>query len=172
MATAIKIWEISGGTLKSPISGDFSANYVESQLEDLIVNNPELLGEGVLIIDRQRDIAGVGRIDLLGIEDDGGLVIVELKRDLTSRQAVAQALDYASWLDLESPQRIATFADEFLKKTQNKNLSEAFSEKFDTDLPEVNCQNHRILLVRCSFLTKSKRHVGTRGERQWRLRPC
>ena len=39
----------------------------------------------------KRDIPGVGIFDLLCIDADGKVVIVELKRDKTPREAVAQA---------------------------------------------------------------------------------
>jgi RecB family endonuclease NucS len=68
-------------------------------LEEWICRNPELLGDRLLVIDRQRNISGVGQLDLLAIDEAGTLVVIELKRDRTPREAVAQVLDYASWLD-------------------------------------------------------------------------
>ena len=167
MPTAIKIWEISGETLKSAVSDELSTRYIEAELENWIANNTELLGEEILIIDRQRDVPGVGRIDLLGIDRDGTVVIVELKRDRASREAVAQALDYASWLDSESPETVEAFADDYLKKTSNKNLSDTFSEKFGADggLPEIACQNHRILLVAARLDVSAERIINYLAER-------
>ena len=40
-----------------------------------------------------------GRIDLLAIAPDASLVLIDLKRDRTPREVVAQALDYASWVE-------------------------------------------------------------------------
>ncbi|MFC1755719.1 DUF91 domain-containing protein, partial [Thermoproteota archaeon] len=37
-------------------------------------------------------------IDLLAIDENGNLIIIELKRDKTPREVVAQALDYATWV--------------------------------------------------------------------------
>jgi hypothetical protein len=165
MATAIKIWEVADQTLKPTLNDAFSATHLEAELEGWIVNSPDLIGEEILIIDRQREIPGVGRIDLLGIEGDGTLLIVELKRDLTSREAVAQALDYASWLDSELPQTIVAFADEYLGKCVGKTLNEVFSDKFHVDVPEISCQKHRILLVAARLDGSAERIINYLGER-------
>ncbi len=37
-----------------------------------------------------------GRVDLLALDSKGALYVIELKRDKTPRDVVAQALDYAS----------------------------------------------------------------------------
>jgi RecB family endonuclease NucS len=67
-------------------------------VEGWIAKQPELLGLEILVIGRQVASDFGGRIDLLGIDADGNLVIVELKRDRTPREIVAQVLDYASWV--------------------------------------------------------------------------
>jgi hypothetical protein len=40
-----------------------------------------------------------GRIDLLAIAPDGALVLIELNRNRTPREVVAQSLDYAGWVE-------------------------------------------------------------------------
>ena len=69
----------------------------EKLLEDILAHSPEVLMEGLTIIGRQNETAG-GPLDLLGLDDDGKLVVFELKRGELTRDAVAQVLDYASWL--------------------------------------------------------------------------
>jgi len=68
----------------------------ERMLEDMIVAAPRLLSDEWMLIGRQEDTGFGGRIDLLAIAPDGTLVLIELKRDRTPREVVAQALDYAS----------------------------------------------------------------------------
>ena len=54
-------------------------------------------------------------IDLLCMDCEGNLVIVELKRDETPRDVVAQALDYGSWVkDLEA-EKIREIAANYFK---------------------------------------------------------
>ncbi|MGY8831654.1 MAG: endonuclease NucS domain-containing protein, partial [Pseudomonadales bacterium] len=68
----------------------------EQMLEDMIVSAPRLLSEEWMLIGRQESTGLGGRIDLLAIAPDASLVLIELKRDRTPRDVVAQALDYAS----------------------------------------------------------------------------
>jgi hypothetical protein len=48
-----------------------------------------------MLIGRQEDTGFGGRVDLLAVAPDGAVVLVELKRDRTPREVVAQAVDYA-----------------------------------------------------------------------------
>ena len=70
----------------------------EQLLEDMIVAAPQLLSDEWMLIGRQEGTGFGGRIDLLAIAPDGTLVLIEIKRDRTPREVVAQALDYASWV--------------------------------------------------------------------------
>lgn len=70
----------------------------EDTLEDLLVTHPEVLEPGVTLVGRQTPTAG-GPLDLLGVDTDGRLVVFELKRGTLRRDAVTQAIDYASALD-------------------------------------------------------------------------
>src|ERR1700726_1236249 len=78
----------------------------EQLLEDMIVASPEILSDQWMIIGRQEDTGFGGRIDLLGIAPDGTLILIELKRDRTPRQVVAQAIDYATWLEALDAQEV------------------------------------------------------------------
>ena len=70
----------------------------EQLLEDMIVRQPEILAEDWLLIGRQVHTSHGGFIDLLAIDNQGSLILIELKREKTPREVVAQALDYASWV--------------------------------------------------------------------------
>ena len=54
--------------------------------------------EGLTLVGRQTPTEG-GPLDLLGVDADGRLVVFELKRGTLSRDAVAQVVDYASYLN-------------------------------------------------------------------------
>jgi hypothetical protein len=144
MPTAVKVWEVVKDSLHPVTSDSFARDHLEKQLETWVAEDPSILGDRVLIIARQKHIPGVGPLDLLGIDQDGTLTIIELKRDRTPREAVAQALDYASWLDSADEETIREWAAEYLKRP----LDEAFVDYFAAeDLPEISCQRHRIVLV-------------------------
>ena len=67
----------------------------EAKLEDLLVRSPGLLMDNLVLIGRQVPTEG-GPLDLLGVDEDGRLVVFELKRGTLTREAVAQVVDYAS----------------------------------------------------------------------------
>lgn len=83
MATEIKVWEIVQGHVKAVEDASLASEHLESDLETWIAESPDILGERLLVIDRQREIEAVGRLDLLCIDPSGKLVIIELKRDRT-----------------------------------------------------------------------------------------
>src|SRR5215813_10856871 len=79
----------------------------EQQLEDMIIAASEMLSAEWLLIGRQEQTGYGGRVDLLAIAPDASLVLIELKRNRTPREIVAQALDYASWVEKLTADRIA-----------------------------------------------------------------
>ena len=89
------IWKVGD----QPVSLTLSALPSEQLLEDMIVRAPEILSGQWMLIGRQEQTGQGGRIDLLAIAPDASLVLIELKRDRTPREIVAQALDYASWVE-------------------------------------------------------------------------
>ena len=70
----------------------------EVMIQDWVRDNLGLVGISGVVIGREVTIANRGRIDLLAMDKDGSLIIIELKRDRTPREIVAQVLDYASWV--------------------------------------------------------------------------
>lgn len=127
----------------------------EDRLEEWIAVDSSLLGLNVLIIARQLRTPTGGRIDLLAIDQQGNLLILELKRDRTPREVVAQALDYASWVSGLLPNQIEDFAREYLEKP----LAEAFHERFETYLPEILNNDHQIVIVASVLDDSSERIV-------------
>ena len=68
-------------------------------LQEWIAKNPDVLGEELLII--QKEFQGFNdtkeRLDLLALDKDGGIVVIENKLDDTGRDVVWQALKYTSY---------------------------------------------------------------------------
>jgi len=79
----------------------FKDSRQEADLEILLENNPEYFFErsNVLMIGRQVTTNLNTFIDLLGIDKAGNTVVVELKREKTPRETVAQLLEYASFVE-------------------------------------------------------------------------
>jgi hypothetical protein len=160
MATEMKIWRVSDQKKLELIQEvPFPANNLEKDLESWIENSPEILGEDLLVVARQL-VTPVGRLDLLCIDSDCMPVIVELKRDSTPREAIAQSLDYASWLDTLSEDEFRGLTKPYLTKP----LEEAFSEHFDK-LLKIDCQKHRIILVAPKLDAAAERIINYLAER-------
>ncbi len=116
MPTEMRVWEMSQDHLIPIGDVPFEADHLEKDLETLIEKTPSIIGDDLLVIARQLHTETGGIIDLLCIDNRGVLVLVEAKRDATPREAVAQALDYASWLDTADKSRIEETSKSFLKE--------------------------------------------------------
>ena len=102
----IKIWTIDGSGIKEiQPTGQTES---EQWLEENLVDRPELLMPGLTLVGRQTQTEG-GPLDLLGVDSDGRLALFELKRGRLSRDAVAQIVDYASYLEGMSPGALADY---------------------------------------------------------------
>lgn len=105
MSVEMAIWRMTDSGPR-PIA--FRGLDRESRLEDMVVADPSLTGLDVLVIGRQVTTAFGGFIDVLGVDVDGRLHVLELKRDRTPREVVAQTLDYATWAQDLSLEDVAT----------------------------------------------------------------
>ncbi|MCS6328561.1 MAG: DUF91 domain-containing protein [Nitrospira sp.] len=130
----------------------------EQQLEDMIVTDPRILSNEWMLIGRQERTSHGGCIDLLAIAPDGSLVLIELKRDRTPRETIAQALDYASWLEELTSEKIAQIYQRF---SGGGNLDEAFHARFTVELDEdaLN-QSHQVIIVAAELDPATERIVG------------
>lgn len=80
---------------------EFKEENKEIDLEILLENNPEYFFENskILIIGRQVTTNLNTFIDLIGIDEHGNTVVIELKRDKTPRDTLTQLIEYASFID-------------------------------------------------------------------------
>lgn len=135
----------------------------EQMLEEMIVAQPRILSSEWMLIGRQVDTGYGGRLDLLAIAPDGSLVLVELKRDRTPREVVAQALDYASWLAKQEADDIAAIYGRF---SGGRGLSSDFRERFGQTLDEETLnESHQIVIVAATLDASSERIVNYLNDR-------
>lgn len=121
------------------------------------MTSPQILSAEWMLIGRQEQTGLGGRIDLLAIAPDASLVLIELKRNRTPREIVAQALDYASWVEQLTAEKIAQIYQRFSK---GKNLDEAFKRQFGTELDEETLnESHQIILVAAELDDSTERIV-------------
>lgn len=147
------IWRV--GDQPKPLDTTTLIN--EQQLEDMIVRAPNIISGELMLIGRQEQTGFGGRIDLLAIAPDASLVLIELKRDRTPREIVAQALDYASWVEQLTAEKITQIYQRF---TKGGNLDVAFKDHFGAELDEETLnQSHQIILVASELDNSTERII-------------
>jgi len=114
----------------------FKVENREADLENLLKNNPEYFFEDskILIIGRQITTNLDSSLDLLGIDKSGNTIIVELKRDKTPRETIAQLVEYASFIEnLDYSQLNEIYQD---YAGENISLEEYHQQYFQNELEE------------------------------------
>ena len=153
MPSEMKLWQIRDNQPKHIAQGSLD---LESRLENWLRDDIGMVSDNLLVIGQQVETAYGGVIDLLAIDSSGDLVILELKRDRTPRDIVAQALDYASWVQGMGHDDVIACASDFF---EDKTLEQAFRDKFGEGLPEVINERHRIYIVASSLDSATERIV-------------
>jgi hypothetical protein len=152
------IWKVAA----KPEQLAVSSLATEQLLESMIVAAPSMLSDEWLLIGRQVDTGHGGRIDLLGIAPDGSLVLIELKRNRTPRDVVAQALDYAGWVKKLETEDIARIYARF---APGKDLAEDFRARFGGELDEETLnESHQIIVVATELDDSTERIVNYLSE--------
>ena len=98
----------------------------EAHLEKAIENDIGLIDGNLLLIGRQVTTGYGKKIDLLAINFDGDLVVIEIKRDKTPREIVAQTLDYASWILKLAYDEITEIHDAYFHDAERDYLARAW----------------------------------------------
>ena len=135
----------------------------ESKLESILAADISVVDPDLLLIGRQVPTSYGKFVDLLAIDSNGRVVVLELKRDRTPRDAVAQLLDYGSWArELEDEDLAVIFASFVAKhfpEHQATSLDEAFRQRFGAELPEELNESHELVLIASELDASSERIV-------------
>lgn len=127
-------------------------------LQEWIANNPTILGEELLII--QKEFDGFSdtneRLDLLAIDKNGNLVIIENKLDNSGKNVVWQAMKYAGYCSSLKKEDIKNIFQQYLIKSGKQEEAEDvivdFLEKDDFNEVQLNIDvSQRIILVAREF---------------------
>ncbi|RBO79595.1 endonuclease NucS domain-containing protein [Marinomonas aquiplantarum] len=157
MAVQHGIWKIG----EKPKAVQKAALVNEKELEELIAQDITILNEEWLLIGRQV-LTDYGKyIDLLAIDREGALIIIELKKHKTSREVVAQVIDYASWVETLSSDKISSIYADFVKKYGDSSLSfdTVFKAKFGDSLVEEELNKKHQMVVVASELDASTERI-------------
>lgn len=120
MPVEMKMWRIDGD---EPQVLTTKALPTEKELHQFLLRDPSLLGVRLLVIGSEVHTPYGKRLDLLAIDAEGNLHVLELKRDKTPREVVAQVLDYGSW--------VSTLSRDDVIERANQHLSEKFEAAFE-----------------------------------------
>ncbi len=142
MPIEVGIWRLGG----KPEKIIMSALDSELRLEDALEKDLSILSSQLMFLARQVPTSYGKFVDMLTMDASGDLSVIELKRDRTPREVVAQLIDYASWVQSLSYDEIAAI---YSDSNQGKKLEEGFDDAFGTSLPEqinqssVDCRGIR-----------------------------
>jgi hypothetical protein len=152
MPLKLGVWKLGG----EPTPVSFSPIDSEDRLEEVLYQDISILDTGLMVVGRQVETAYRTRVDLLAMNSEGDLTVIELKRDQTPREVVAQVLDYASWVEDLSYDRIVQIHQE---QNLDLHLEEAFVEAFDAPIPEALNESHDLIVVAAELDSSTERII-------------
>lgn len=132
-----------------------------NDLQEWIREHPQVLGSGVRIVTYEFDrwVSGSrshgDRLDLLGLGEDGRLVLAELKRDGAPDTVEMQAIKYAAYASKFTPETLASCHAAYLRRTVGADVTDedALSQLDEHcgGLDPEQLASPRIVLVAGSF---------------------
>ena len=147
-----QLFKIAGGKLIKAQSGSLLQ---EELIEHWVYADPGLVGLDAIVIGRQVHTAHNKHIDLLLLDQFGDLVIIELKKDKTPREIVAQVLDYASWVRTLTTREVLDLAERY----RGESLTKLYRDRFADEIPENLNNSHSMLIVASELDPESRRIV-------------
>lgn len=152
MPVEMRMWRIDGDQPRSLTTAVLPA---EKDLHQFLEQDPSLLGDRLLVIGSEVLTPYGKRLDLLAIDADGNLHLLELKRDKTPREVVAQVLDYGSWVSTLSRDDVIDIAGAHLDKP----FEVAFEGVFGSPPPDELNGELRLTIVASELDASSERIV-------------
>ncbi|MEK2477135.1 DNA-binding protein [Streptomyces noursei] len=136
--------------------------FERQHLQEWVIEHPAVLGEEVLVItsefDRWADMDGVparDRLDILGLDATGRLVVVELKRGTADRDVHLQAITYAALVSRFDLDTLAQAHRDFLKGRGESLELEACRQRLlehvDGDWSQELLQRPRQVIIAADF---------------------
>jgi hypothetical protein len=154
MPVKFGLWRVDGEAVEQvPASGIAS----EERLEDILEARIDILGLGNLFQIGRQVVTDFGkRIDLLAIDGQGDLHVIELKKDRTPREVVAQALEYGFWVQSLSFEAIREL---YAKHHEGEDFDSAFTSHFEAEIPEAVNTSHQLVVVATGMDTSTEQIV-------------
>ena len=153
-----RIWRLDGDS--GPREWPPTPPESEERIERAVGERPEVLGLDFLPVARQAQTPS-GPLDLVGVDADGRVVVVEFKRDRAARRAVAQLLDYSSWLAALSEERRIEYLDGWYRSegavgygNAGDDVSIAWADRYESD-PDYFGSDEVLMLLAAGRLDRS-----------------
>lgn len=162
MAIEQGIWKLAAGSSGEPPQKLRPTGLAdEGILEEQIVQDTSILNRDWLLIGRQVRTGFDKLIDLLAVDANGTAIVIELKRDKTPRDVVAQAIDYASWVVTLADYQLIEIYQDFAERYRRPHatLQEAFEDKFGVTLDSVTLNDSHQLVVVATRLDASSERI-------------
>lgn len=141
----IKLWQINETNSVSRITKQ-RLDY-ENRLEKWLIEDISILSNNLAVIGSQIVTPYGKKIDILAINSVGELVIIELKRDKTYREVVAQVLDYATWVKNLDYDDLNGILNKY-GKSEFKDIEDFFSSTFKIEAEDIEFNSdHKMLIV-------------------------
>jgi hypothetical protein len=142
MPVRFGLWRVDNDAVEQVLHSGFTS---EERLEDILEHRIEILGLGNLFQIGRQVITEFGkRVDLLAIDSQGDLYVIELKKDRTPREVVAQALEYGFWAQGLSFEAVREL---YAKHHEGEDFDSAFTSHFEAEIPEAINTSHQLLVV-------------------------
>lgn len=152
MSIEMAVWRM---TEDGPLRLEFTRLDLEASLEEMVARDPDLVGLDLLVVGQQVPTTYGGFVDILGVDAEARLHVLELKRDRTPRDVVAQTLDYGSWArDLTLDDAVELYSDR-----QGSTFDEAFAQRFGQPVPDVFNTDQQLTIVASELDPASDRIV-------------
>jgi len=104
----------------------------EKELEDYIESNPEIIEKDMMILKRQQPTDGGKFVDLLGLDNDGNVVVIEIKKESNdARKVITQTIEYGIWAEDLSYSELNAIARENNKLGKFDNLEKMFQDRIE-----------------------------------------
>ena len=126
---------------------EFKEENKEIDLQILLEKNPEYFFDNkkILIVGRQVTTNLNTFIDLLGVDQFGNTVVIELKRGKTPRETLAQLIEYASFIDNLDYDQLNEIYQNY--SGEDANLEDYHQEYYKSDVEEKLSWNKSSKLV-------------------------
>jgi len=140
----IKLWNIENDKVIQVSQAKLD---YENRLEKWLIEDISILSNNLAVVGSQVLTSFSKKIDILAINSVGELIIIELKRDKTYREVIAQILDYATWIKDLDYDDLNNILNKY-GKSDYSDIGEFFTSKFDKDSDEIEFNSdHKMLIV-------------------------